>query len=605
MNKKRKRKYSSKLNAKVAIEEISKNKKALIETSPDLIFVHDINGIFLEFYSQDETLLYLKPEQFIGKKISDIFPQKIAEKLNFYIEKTISTNELQIVEYELPIPYTNDTKIFEARIKKFGEDKIISIIRDITDRKLSELALEKKEARFRLISENIFDVIWVLDLEGNRIYVTPSIEQFIGFTTEEYLHQNIDNRFTKESTEVFKNELSKILNNKTEKYFAKFELEYLCKNGLTKWGEIILSPSYDGNNKLVELQGVTRDISERKQHENTLQQSEFKFRNIFNSSSDGIIIIDKNYTILNVNETLLKILDYKLEDGLGKHIFEFVDKKYIPLLTERAQQLFSKNEIESIEVEIISKSKKNIHVELKSKLTKYENENAVLVIVRDISERKSFERQILRNVIETEEKERMHFSQELHDGIGPLLSATKMYVQWLGMPNAKLDKSEILKDIEKLIDESARTVREISFKLSPHVLQNYGLVDATKTYAEKIKETSEIEIEIVSKKIERFDKNAETIAYRVICECINNTLKHAQASKISINIQPENEFLKVQYSDNGKGFDVNETLSKHPGIGLLNMQSRIKSINGFMEIKSTLEKGTIIIFNLKMHKNMM
>lgn len=581
--------------------------KALIATSPDLIFVQDENGVFLEYYAPDENLLYLKPEFFIGKNMSEIFPDYLVDKLNFYIQKAINTNEIQVYEYELPLQPNKEIRIFEARIKKFAKDKIMSIIRDITERKQNEIAIKESEEKYRFISENTADVIWTMDLKSQKFtFVSPSIEKLRGFTAEEVMTQTMSDALTYESFKSVNELLSKEVfgknfTDKSPKTVTSI-INQIRKDGSIVPTEASTTIIFDKNGNPSSIIGVSRDISERIKNEQALIQSEYKFRNIFNSSSDGILILDTNYIILNVNETLLNLLHFTLDDGIGKHIFEFVNPQYIPLLIERAKKLIDYKNVETTEIEIIDKNKQKIPVELNSRIITYDNQPVVLAIVRNISERKSFERQILRNVIETEEKERMHFSQELHDGIGPLLSATKMYIQWLGMPNANLDKSEILKDTEKLIDESARTVREISFKLSPHVLQNYGLVDATKSYAEKIKETSEIEIEIIGEKIERFDENAETIAYRVICECLNNTLKHAQASKITINIGSKNDVLEVKYSDNGKGFDVNETVSKHTGIGLLNMQSRIKSLNGFLEIKSTAENGTTINFNLKMHK---
>ena len=124
----------------------------------------------------------------------------------------------------------------------------------------------------------------------------------------------------------------------------------------------------------------------------------------------------------------------------------------------------------------------------------------------------------------------------------PLLSAIKMYVEWLGMPNAKLKQSEIIEDIGRFLDESTRTVKEISFRLSPHILQNFGLVEALKSYTNKIKETSSVRIGLDVENVSRVDKDIETILYRVICECINNTVKHANAGAISIRLSGTRRF---------------------------------------------------------------
>jgi signal transduction histidine kinase len=167
------------------------------------------------------------------------------------------------------------------------------------------------------------------------------------------------------------------------------------------------------------------------------------------------------------------------------------------------------------------------------------------------------------------------------------------------MPDAKADQGKIIGNIEKLLDESSHTVREISFRLNPHILQNYGLVEAIKAYAEKIMESSNLLIELKVKDMCPINEKVEIITYRLICECTNNTIKHAEATKINILLFCKNNVLFVEYADNGKGFDVNET--KQKGIGLFNMQSRIKSLNGSMEIISNPAEGTLIKFQIRIH----
>lgn len=221
-------------------------------------------------------------------------------------------------------------------------------------------------------------------------------------------------------------------------------------------------------------------------------------------------------------------------------------------------------------------------------------------IIIDITERKVLEQQMLNGVIETEERERMNFSQELHDGLGPLISAIKMYIQLLSLPGTDLKPQAVIGDMEKLIEESSRTIREISFKLSPHILQNYGIVEAISAFIGKVKESKKIEIIFNHSKIHRFSSLIETIIYRVLCECINNTVKHAKASRIEINIEHTDSTLEIHYTDNGKGFDVEKVMNSRKGIGLLNIQSRVKSINGKVIINSAPTKGTTIILKIKL-----
>jgi signal transduction histidine kinase len=96
----------------------------------------------------------------------------------------------------------------------------------------------------------------------------------------------------------------------------------------------------------------------------------------------------------------------------------------------------------------------------------------------------------------------------------------------------------------------------------------------------------------------RIEEKLEIIAYRAICECINNSIKHSGATIITISIYFIDHTLKILYSDNGCGFNVEKALMEHRGIGLLNMQSRLKSVNGLIDIQSS-DSGSIFTFQIK------
>jgi len=209
--------------------------------------------------------------------------------------------------------------------------------------------------------------------------------------------------------------------------------------------------------------------------------------------------------------------------------------------------------------------------------------------------RKQNESKILSAILQTEEKSRRDFSKELHDGLGPLLSAIKMSVSAIN--KSKIDESnlEIIENAERNIDEAITAVKEISNNLSPHMLKNFGLHKAVETFTEHIK-PEKLEIRF-SSNIEgkRFGYNVEIILYRIICELVANTMKHAAASKVDINLFHRNNELELIYTDNGIGFNVEEIESTSPGMGLSNIRSRIRSLNGSIDFFSQPEEG----FNLK------
>ncbi|HEY4788904.1 MAG TPA: PAS domain-containing sensor histidine kinase, partial [Bacteroidales bacterium] len=263
--------------------------------------------------------------------------------------------------------------------------------------------------------------------------------------------------------------------------------------------------------------------------------------------------------------------------------------------------IWNKDEINNFETEIIINNDGSFPVEINATALHIDKQEMLLLMIRDISERKQLEKQLLHSVIDTEEKERVHFSQELHDGLGPLLSAAKMYTEWLAEPGPDVNTKVIIADIQKLLEESTRTVKDISFKLSPHVLQNYGVVEALNAYSEKAEKSGMTHITIQALHIGRFDEITETILYRVVCECINNSLKYAKAANISVSLKMEDNILTIDFSDDGIGFDVDKIYKSHKGIGLLNIQSRLKSVNGQFILQSKIGSGTKISIKVSLH----
>ncbi len=206
--------------------------------------------------------------------------------------------------------------------------------------------------------------------------------------------------------------------------------------------------------------------------------------------------------------------------------------------------------------------------------------------------KKENESRVFSAIIRTEENQKYLFSKELHDGLGPLLSAVKMSISSITKNAAIAPNKKVLSNTEKLIDESIKTVTEISNNLSPHVLVNFGLIKALNSFIQRLPENNTISIQLTSNiERERYSYNIETVIYRIICELITNTLKHAKASSIKIDIQKEQNFLNIKYSDNGIGFDYSHNSHINKGLGLTNIESRIKSVHGNCNIYSQKGNG--------------
>ncbi|GHV02352.1 hypothetical protein FACS1894159_11130 [Bacteroidia bacterium] len=198
-------------------------------------------------------------------------------------------------------------------------------------------------------------------------------------------------------------------------------------------------------------------------------------------------------------------------------------------------------------------------------------------------QQKLTQKRILDTILRTEESERAHFSKELHDGLGPLLSSAKMSLSAMEARFADPREEEIMRNLSYMIDEAIRSLREISNNLSPHTLKDFGLYRAIDSYIRRSRSIGGVKIAFNSNLgAQRFDRNVEIILFRVVSELITNSLKHSGASQITLSLYELEGGIRLAYTDNGKGFDPEA--STGTGMGLSNIHSRIGSIKGNVKI---------------------
>ena len=199
-------------------------------------------------------------------------------------------------------------------------------------------------------------------------------------------------------------------------------------------------------------------------------------------------------------------------------------------------------------------------------------------------------KRILTAVLRTEEKARSRFSKELHDGLGPLLSSAKMSLTALSRDEHNAEQREIIDNTTYVIEEAIRSLREISNNLSPHVLNDFGLARGVQNFIDKSVAMHDVKIRFTTNlRSERYDTDVEVILYRVICELINNSLKHSGCTSINLSLSQNGSELTLDYSDNGRGFNPQAMMDC--GMGLSNINSRVSSLNGTFDIRSSKGRG--------------
>lgn len=201
------------------------------------------------------------------------------------------------------------------------------------------------------------------------------------------------------------------------------------------------------------------------------------------------------------------------------------------------------------------------------------------------------QKELLSAVIDSQEVERKRIGQDLHDEIGGTLSAIKLMLNSL-RNQLSTDQEEVMSEAKQLIDKMIVDVRHISHDLSPPGLAVFGLFTTIEAFVTLINNTGEIKISIEQdeaiEEVELPEKTALAL-FRVLTQLVDNTIKHANATHITISFKKETTLL-IAYQDNGKGFDL-AVLEKRGGIGMQNIQSRLQMVNAVYEIETALGKG--------------
>jgi two-component system NarL family sensor kinase len=203
------------------------------------------------------------------------------------------------------------------------------------------------------------------------------------------------------------------------------------------------------------------------------------------------------------------------------------------------------------------------------------------------------------SILEAEEKERTRIAKDLHDGVGQMMSAARMNLSSF-YNTAKIedgDQSRSLVNIIQLVDDSCKEVRAVSHSMMPSALLNKGLSAAVEELTAKIS-NKELPVSLYSQGFsERLNTTTETILFRVIQECINNSIKHAEASTLHISLIHDNDGVSITIEDNGKGFSKDRQQNED-GMGLSNIKSRIQFLKGTVDIDSSPGNGTLVAIHV-------
>jgi len=346
---------------------------------------------------------------------------------------------------------------------------------------------------------------------------------------------------------------------------------------------------------------------------NKMGQSLEKFLNenkklalISQQTADAIMILDSDRKINFWNHSAENMFGFRKKEVLGKSVELIVPKNKLGELKSNLSYTHKNKKIQNLETKRLTKSKKMIDVSISiSPLFDPDKKEVIgdIVSMRDISEKLTAEkskkaldqnRKLTGIIRERIEDERRSLARELHDELGQYVSAIKIFTQNI---KNQAKGNELIATSAESVTSAANQIYDgmhnIIRKLRPGSLDNLGLVETINDLVGVWqKQYPAIKVIFKHNKVENLSEEISINIYRIIQEGMNNCLKHADASEVKIDLLANKRFLKLTFSDNGKGFDTN-ILKASKQFGIVGMRERIQGLGGKFELQSD-QNGTII-----------
>ena len=597
------------ISDRVTVEKKLRERKQFIEkvlnTSPALIYIFNLeekrfeylSGAGLGYYGYTKKEILCQGEKLIYEVIHPDDMEKLSksrEVIRNFKGGEILETEYRVKDKRGQWQFINDRNTVFQRNSNEEVTHVIGSLLEITGQKNTEVMLEREKALNDKIMEIVPGVFYLCEAVNDKMIFlkwNKNLEAITGFTSKEFENLDFFDLFFIEQKKQGKSFFSKLV---TGNEF-NFEAGLKKKNG--KVVPFFFSGVRFAEGNRIFLLGIGIDISKRKKAMDALKESEEKFRKIYNGTSDAILIFDYEYNILATNKTFQSLMETDSEKELRKvKLTDYIiGENVLELLKKRIENL-KKNEIPHQQYLVKSRKGRVFPVEARSSLINYNGRLAVLTSFNDISERKDVEKEVFLAAVNAEEGERERIAKDLHDGLGPLLSTCRIYLFNIkNTPKGEKDE-ESIRNLGILINDALEGIKEISNNVSPHILRNFGLFQAVRSFIDRIKTKTNIEYNYESGR--RYSEILELTIYRVITELINNSLKYARASNIRISFKEKETELEGCYDEDGVGFDFERTFKNNKGLGLINIQSRIHSLGGEINYRSEVGKGVEVSFKV-------
>lgn len=591
-----------------ALKESEELLRTFMDNTPALVTLESLDKRYLLVNRAFEEFLGSPDVRTVGTTRFQLLTEEHARIVDEHDQMVLDSNRAVTLDRDLTHV---DGSRYCRRTTKFpvydADENLIGIgtyAVDISEWKKAEEALRERESLINAISENLPGALFrrMLRPDGRLEFpfVSDSLHRVLGIDRDRVvddsrvllgaLHPEDRQRWMAalhESADTMKQ--------------VSVDVRVDDPRGGTRWMRSIARPQKleDG---VVVWDGLALDVTDEKNADAALRESEERFRNLVEGSLQGIGIVDTEYAPVFVNNAYATMFGYRNSEHLQQldsHLKLFTPEGRERIRAYGQARLRGDSVPSTCEVEGLRQDGSVIHIVTTMRLIAWKGNPAFQITATDITEQKRTEarlhdyqqqlRRLASEISLAEEKERRRIASELHDGAIQNLALAKIKLGELERGLGREEGSAALDEIRELLELSIHDARSLIFELSPPVLYELGLAAAIEWLGEQFQARYGITCHVLAiQNHAPVNAEIEVVLFQVLRELLVNVVKHANATRVDIALRRLNDRLSLQVSDDGDGFDAAAAVtgSGSGGFGLFNIRERLQLLGATLEIES-------------------
>jgi PAS domain S-box-containing protein len=452
--------------AEEALRESEHQKRAILDSTPDLAWLKDKEGIYIAANEPLCEAFGVKLEDLVGKTDFDISPEDLAKKYRADDEKVMKCgNRKRVVE---PWGKKKGKRIWMETIKTpiyNDSGELIGtsgIARDITERKRAEESLRESEHQKRAILDSTPDLAWLKDKEGIYIAANEPLCEAFGVKLEDLVGKTDFDISPEDLAKKYRADDEKVMKCGNRKRVVE---PWGKKKGKRIWMETIKTPIYNDSGELIGTSGIARDITESKKAEEELRESEERFRAIFDNAADGILLADPESKRFHIgNKVMVQMLGCKPEEIKNLGVMDIHPEEDLPYVIEQFEKQLGGEFTLSKDIPVKRKDGGVFYADVNSVTVTFKGKTYLMGIFRDVTERKKAE-----DALRESEKKYRKLFEETTDAIfvadaetGIITDCNHAAAELVGREKSELigKHQHILHPPEEIEGEFSRTFKQ-------------------------------------------------------------------------------------------------------------------------------------------------